>query len=86
MPNSYRASGDVMHALNQTTETKTLITSRETRVTLPPQYTPVTIGDLPLINIFDLSKGSHNMQVYKSGTVKGPQDLECQVITDDKLV
>ena len=75
-----------MHALNQTLESKTVLASRDTRVTLPPQYTPVTIGDLPLINIFDMSKGSHNMKAYRSGKVKGPQDLESKVITDDKLV
>ena len=41
--------------------------------------------ELPIVNMFDLTKQSSNFIKCKKGEVKHPHDLECNIIVDDKL-
>ena len=45
----------------------------------------VEFTELPIVNMFDLTKQSSNYIKCKKGEVKHPDDLECNIIVDDKL-
>ena len=47
---------------------------------------PITISDLPVLSVMDLTKRSANMRKYKQGSgVRGPQDLETEIVVDTKI-
>ena len=45
----------------------------------------VQFAELPVLNLYDLTRRSENFLKYKRGDVTKPGDLESSVIVDDKL-
>ena len=45
----------------------------------------VEFTELPVLNVFDLTRRSENFLKYKRGDVERPADLESSIIVDDKL-
>ena len=45
----------------------------------------VQFAELPVLNLYDLTRRSENFLKYKRGDVTKPDDLESSVIVDDKL-
>ena len=45
----------------------------------------VQFAELPVLNLYDLTRRSENFLKYKRGDVTKPSDLESSVIVDDKL-
>ena len=61
-------------------------TQRFTTVTndgIPADFIPITISELPLINLVDLTKKSANF--FKINRLNGPEDLESDLIPDGQL-
>ena len=52
---------------------------------LLPAYTPVTISELPMLTVYDLTKRSSNITKYKQGRVQNPADLDTEIVPDDKI-
>ena len=45
----------------------------------------VEFTELPVLNVFDLTRRSENFLKFKRGDVARPGDLESSIIVDDKL-
>ena len=40
---------------------------------------------MPIVNLYDLTRRSENYRKYKKGAINCPDDLESNIIVDDKL-
>ena len=63
-------------------------TSRFTTFTndgLPSDFIPITISELPVVNLTDLTKKSTNFFKCRQGNLRGPDDLESHIIPDGQL-
>ena len=40
---------------------------------------------MPVLNLYDLTRRSENYRNYKKGVVNCPDDLESNIVVDDKL-
>ena len=45
----------------------------------------VCINSIPVLNVFDLTRASHNMRRIRQGSVSQPQDLESVTKPDEKV-
>lgn len=45
----------------------------------------VQFSELPILNVYDMTRRSANFLKYKRGKVERPNDLESNIIVDDKL-
>ena len=50
-----------------------------------PSLVDVEFTELPVLNVFDLTRRSENFLKYKRGAVARPADLESNIVVDDKL-
>lgn len=45
----------------------------------------MTISELPMVAVTDLTRRSKNAQLYKQGKVQSPDDLQCEIVADGKI-
>jgi len=45
----------------------------------------IIINQIPLLNVFDLTRTSHNMRRLRQGNLHHPEDLESEIVPDDKI-
>ena len=50
-----------------------------------PSLVNVQFTELPILNLYDITRRSVNYRKYKEGAINGPDDLESNIIVDDKL-
>ena len=54
---------------------------------LNPNRSPsiVCINSIPVLNVFDMTRTSHNMRRIRQGSISQPQDLESEIRPDEKI-
>ena len=45
----------------------------------------IIINQIPILNVFDLTRTSHNMRRLRQGNLHHPEDLESEIVPDDKI-
>ena len=71
--------------INNTEHRPSTLASTNPLIAERPSLVNVSFTELPILNLYDITKRSVNYRKYKQGAINGPDDLESNIIVDDKL-